>query len=160
MHERSVQSDFLLIILRQLLQSRPDLKVILMSATLDAEKFSSYFQRCPVISIPGRTFPVEVSKCYGGLFVPWALICVVMAKKGAYLPDERMTKCMLSMLSHSSWPGNNMKRQQIKGKKGNITFLYSVLLLLVFSPCKSKRDNMPDMHFVAFSPKKYFVVFM
>ncbi|KAH3725266.1 hypothetical protein DPMN_051100, partial [Dreissena polymorpha] len=59
-HERSVQSDFLLIILRQLLTKRSDLKVILMSATLDAEKFSSYFKHCPVINIPGRTFPVKV----------------------------------------------------------------------------------------------------
>ncbi|XP_060558929.1 ATP-dependent RNA helicase dhx29-like [Ruditapes philippinarum] len=59
-HERSVQSDFLLIILQQLLKQRSDLKVILMSATLDADKFSAYFSHCPVINIPGRTFPVEV----------------------------------------------------------------------------------------------------
>ncbi|KAI0233182.1 ATP-dependent RNA helicase DHX29 [Lamellibrachia satsuma] len=60
-HERSVQSDFLLVILRKLLQEgRRDLKVILMSATLDADKFSSYFHHCPVVNIPGRTFPVEV----------------------------------------------------------------------------------------------------
>ncbi|PIK57382.1 putative ATP-dependent RNA helicase DHX29 [Apostichopus japonicus] len=59
-HERSVQSDFLLIILRKLLQVRKDLKVILMSATMESSKFSSYFQRCPIINIPGRTFPVEV----------------------------------------------------------------------------------------------------
>jgi len=59
-HERSVQSDFLLIILQQVMKVRPDLKVILMSATLDADKFSSYFRHCPVLSIPGRTFPVEV----------------------------------------------------------------------------------------------------
>ena len=60
-HERSVQSDFLLIVLRNLLcEGRRDLKVILMSATMDADKFSSYFHRCPVVNIPGRTFPVEV----------------------------------------------------------------------------------------------------
>lgn len=60
MHERSVQSDFLLVILKRLMLKRPDLKVILMSATLDSEKFSGYFQHCPVINIPGRTFPVQV----------------------------------------------------------------------------------------------------
>lgn len=60
-HERSVESDFLLIILRELLESRSEIKVILMSATLDAEKFSAYFKHCPVISIPGRTFPVQVN---------------------------------------------------------------------------------------------------
>ncbi|KAK1883868.1 ATP-dependent RNA helicase dhx29 [Dissostichus eleginoides] len=60
-HERSVQSDFLLTILKDVVMKRSDLKLILMSATVDCQKFSSYFNRCPVISIPGRTFPVEVS---------------------------------------------------------------------------------------------------
>lgn len=59
-HERSIESDFLLIILKSLLEVRPDLKVILMSATLDAERLSAYFGGCPTISVPGRTFPVEV----------------------------------------------------------------------------------------------------
>ncbi|XP_043920360.1 ATP-dependent RNA helicase DHX29 [Protopterus annectens] len=59
-HERSVQSDFLLIILKELLQKRLDLHLILMSATVDSDKFAKYFGHCPVISIPGRTFPVEV----------------------------------------------------------------------------------------------------
>ncbi|XP_060072709.1 ATP-dependent RNA helicase DHX29-like isoform X2 [Ylistrum balloti] len=59
-HERSVQSDFLLIILRRLLSVRTDLKIILMSATLDSDKFSAYFHHCSVINIPGRTFPVAV----------------------------------------------------------------------------------------------------
>ncbi|XP_067658403.1 ATP-dependent RNA helicase dhx29-like [Haliotis asinina] len=59
-HERSVQSDFLMIVVKEILNQRRDLKVILMSATLDSEKFSAYFSHCPVISIPGRTFPVEV----------------------------------------------------------------------------------------------------
>ncbi|XP_069688827.1 putative ATP-dependent RNA helicase DHX57 [Periplaneta americana] len=58
-HERSEESDFLLLILRDLLPFRPDLKVILMSATLNAALFSSYFEQVPTIEIPGRTFPVE-----------------------------------------------------------------------------------------------------
>ncbi|TIA91229.1 hypothetical protein E3P99_01191 [Wallemia hederae] len=61
-HERSIESDFLLIVLKSLLQQRKDLKIILMSATVDSEKISTYFGGCPVISVPGRTFPVEV--CY------------------------------------------------------------------------------------------------
>ncbi|CAG9819856.1 unnamed protein product [Phaedon cochleariae] len=52
-------SDFLLLILKELLQVRPDLKVILMSATMNASLFSEYFGDIPVIEIPGRTFPVE-----------------------------------------------------------------------------------------------------
>ncbi|KAL9086441.1 MAG: hypothetical protein Q9159_004153 [Coniocarpon cinnabarinum] len=58
-HERSIETDFLLIILHKLLQSRPELRVILMSATVDADKFSKYFYRAPVLNVPGRTFPVN-----------------------------------------------------------------------------------------------------
>ncbi|GIJ98894.1 hypothetical protein Aspvir_001016 [Aspergillus viridinutans] len=59
-HERSIDSDFLLIVLRRLMQKRPDLKLILMSATLEAQRFSSYLGGVPVLNIPGRTFPVEM----------------------------------------------------------------------------------------------------
>lgn len=59
-HERSIQSDFLLIIVRELLVRRPALRLVLMSATLNAELFSSYFSGAPSLAIPGRTFPVEV----------------------------------------------------------------------------------------------------
>ena len=58
-HERSEESDFLLMILRDTLKKRPDLRVILMSATVNADLFSSYFSGCPVLEIPGRTFPVQ-----------------------------------------------------------------------------------------------------
>jgi ATP-dependent RNA helicase DHX29 len=59
-HERSIDSDFLLIVLRRLMLERPDLKVVLMSATLDAERFSNYLGGAPICNVPGRTFPVEV----------------------------------------------------------------------------------------------------
>ncbi|CAG4996985.1 unnamed protein product [Parnassius apollo] len=58
-HERSEESDFLLLILRDLIKVRKDLTVILMSATLNADLFSDYFNKVPVLEIPGRTFPVE-----------------------------------------------------------------------------------------------------
>ncbi|KAI9811170.1 MAG: hypothetical protein M1827_005621 [Pycnora praestabilis] len=58
-HERSIDSDFLLIILRKLVLRCPDLKVILMSATVDAQRFSSYLNGAPILTVPGRTFPVE-----------------------------------------------------------------------------------------------------
>ncbi|XP_004523655.1 putative ATP-dependent RNA helicase DHX57 [Ceratitis capitata] len=58
-HERSEESDFLLMILKDLLKQRHDLKVILMSATLNAKLFSDYFGGAPVLEIPGRTFHVE-----------------------------------------------------------------------------------------------------
>ncbi len=59
-HERSLNIDFLLGFLRQLLPKRPDLKVIVTSATIDAERFSKHFDGAPVIEVSGRTFPVEV----------------------------------------------------------------------------------------------------
>ncbi|KAF8973905.1 P-loop containing nucleoside triphosphate hydrolase protein [Flammula alnicola] len=59
-HERTIESDFLLIVLKSLLIERPNLKVILMSATVDAEKISSYFGNCETLHVPGRTFPVNV----------------------------------------------------------------------------------------------------
>ena len=59
-HERSEESDFLLMIIRDLLPKRPKLKILLMSATLNASSFASYFKdKVPVIDIPGRTFPVK-----------------------------------------------------------------------------------------------------
>ncbi|RYO83781.1 hypothetical protein DL764_009424 [Monosporascus ibericus] len=59
-HERSIDSDFLLIVLKKLLLRRKDLKVVLMSATVDAEKFSKYLGGAPILNVPGRTFPVQV----------------------------------------------------------------------------------------------------
>lgn len=59
-HERSIESDFLLIVLKSLLSQRSDLKIILMSATVDADKLSNYFNECPTLHVPGRTFPVDV----------------------------------------------------------------------------------------------------
>lgn len=53
-HERSEESDFLLLILRDLMKVRKDLTVILMSATLNADLFSDYFGKVPVLEIPGE----------------------------------------------------------------------------------------------------------
>ncbi|WP_194755562.1 ATP-dependent RNA helicase HrpA [Aliidiomarina indica] len=59
-HERSLNIDFLLGVLRQLIDKRPDLKVIITSATIETERFSKHFNNAPVIEVSGRTFPVEV----------------------------------------------------------------------------------------------------
>lgn len=58
-HERGMNEDFLLIVLKDLLSRRPELRLVLMSATLDAELFSSYFGGATVINIPGFTYPVR-----------------------------------------------------------------------------------------------------
>jgi ATP-dependent helicase HrpA len=59
-HERSLNIDFLLGYLKQLLPKRPDLKVIITSATIDPERFAEHFNNAPVINVSGRTYPVEV----------------------------------------------------------------------------------------------------
>ncbi|SPO38961.1 probable Putative DEAH-box ATP-dependent helicase UM11114 [Pseudozyma flocculosa] len=57
-HERSVDSDFLLLELREVLKRNPKIKVVLMSATINQETFADYFAGAPCLEIPGRTFPV------------------------------------------------------------------------------------------------------
>jgi ATP-dependent helicase HrpA len=59
-HERSLNVDFLLGYLKQLLPRRPDLKVIITSATIDTERFARHFDGAPVVEVSGRTYPVEV----------------------------------------------------------------------------------------------------
>ncbi|RUM93292.1 MAG: ATP-dependent RNA helicase HrpA [Thiomicrospira sp.] len=59
-HERSINIDFLLGILKKLLPKRPDLKLIITSATIDTERFASFFEGAPIIEVSGRTYPVEV----------------------------------------------------------------------------------------------------
>lgn len=59
-HERSLNIDFILGYLRQLLPRRPDLKVIVTSATIDVDRFSAHFNDAPVIEVSGRSYPVEV----------------------------------------------------------------------------------------------------
>lgn len=59
-HERTLNTDILFGLIKEVLVKRPDLKLIVMSATLDAEKFQQYFFGAPRLDIPGRTFPVDV----------------------------------------------------------------------------------------------------
>ncbi|KAG7136453.1 pre-mRNA-splicing factor ATP-dependent RNA helicase like protein [Verticillium longisporum] len=59
-HERTLATDILMALLKNVAQRRPDLKIIVMSATLDAQKFQRYFNDAPLLAVPGRTFPVEI----------------------------------------------------------------------------------------------------
>ncbi|KAI4716192.1 pre-mRNA-splicing factor ATP-dependent RNA helicase PRP43 [Aureobasidium sp. EXF-10727] len=59
-HERTLATDILMGLLKEVAQRRPDLKIIIMSATLDAEKFQKYFNDAPLLAVPGRTHPVEI----------------------------------------------------------------------------------------------------
>ena len=59
-HERTTQTDILMGLLKELMEKSPHLKVVVMSATLDADKFQKFFDGAPLLRVPGRTFPVEV----------------------------------------------------------------------------------------------------
>lgn len=85
-HEREKVTDFILIVLRDILGEYPNLKVILMSATIDSDMFSDYFGNCPVIKVPGRMFDVKVYHL--------AEILTVM---------EYKTDCMNDYMHHYKW---------------------------------------------------------
>lgn len=59
-HERTLATDILMALLKQISERRKDLKIIIMSATLDAQKFQKYFNNAPLLTVPGRTHPVEI----------------------------------------------------------------------------------------------------
>lgn len=58
-HERDVNSDFIMVVLRDMIHMYPDLRLILMSATIDTTLFSDYYNGCPVVEVPGRAYPVQ-----------------------------------------------------------------------------------------------------
>ncbi|KAJ2237393.1 DEAH-box ATP-dependent RNA helicase prp43 [Coemansia sp. RSA 485] len=59
-HERTLNTDILMSLVKSIATKRPDIKIVVMSATLDSEKFQKYFYDAPLLTVPGRTFPVEV----------------------------------------------------------------------------------------------------
>ncbi|KAL2886095.1 Pre-mRNA-splicing factor ATP-dependent RNA helicase-like protein cdc28 [Ceratocystis lukuohia] len=59
-HERTVHTDILLALVKDLARARPDLKLLIASATMNAEKFARYFGDCPIFSVPGRRYPVDI----------------------------------------------------------------------------------------------------
>ncbi|KAJ3409007.1 ATPdependent RNA helicase [Chytridiales sp. JEL 0842] len=105
-HERSLDSDFLLMVLRDLLVIRPDIKVILMSATLNAELFAGYFGGAPTVHIPGRTFPVKV------MYLEDALGAVNYKVQGA--DYTRKPNPPLLNRNHKHPPKNQQQQQGIK----------------------------------------------
>ena len=75
-HERTLHTDILLSLIKDLSRARDDLKVIISSATLDAEKFSEYFDSAPIINIPGRRYQVDIlyTKAPEGDYVEAAVV--------------------------------------------------------------------------------------
>lgn len=109
-HEREKVTDFLLIAIRDAIKTNPHLKVILMSATLDSEQFSRYFENCPVINVPGRMFDVEIMHL-GDVLVSTGYKTKEMTK---YMSDNPLPKIlrtsqnMASIAESHKENGNNM----------------------------------------------------
>ncbi|ELR52652.1 Putative ATP-dependent RNA helicase DHX34 [Bos mutus] len=99
-HERHLHNDFLLGVLQRLLPQRPDLKVVLMSATINISLFSSYFSNAPVVQVPGRLFPIteafvsqpqeaEPTTSKSEKLDPRPFLRVLEAIDNKYPPEER-----------------------------------------------------------------------
>uniref|UniRef100_A0A452UC67 Putative ATP-dependent RNA helicase DHX57 n=1 Tax=Ursus maritimus TaxID=29073 RepID=A0A452UC67_URSMA len=125
-HERTEESDFLLLVLKDIVLQRPTLQVILMSATLNAELFSEYFSSCPVITIPGRTFPVDQ------FFLEDAIaVTRYVLQDGS--PYMRSTK--------------QMTKEKLKARRSRTAFEEveeDLRLSLHLQPQDSVRDAVPD----------------
>ncbi|KAF5277617.1 hypothetical protein FQA39_LY06110 [Lamprigera yunnana] len=124
-HERSEESDFLLLILKELLKERSDLKVILMSATLKSTLFSNYFGSVPIIEIPGRTFPVEQFFLEDILDVTDYILeentqYTRKLNSSEKLNDELEAQLQISAVEHSALP-----KDQIKDEKLSISQLFA-----------------------------------
>lgn len=110
-HERDLNTDFLLIILKDLLRRRGSLKLVLMSATLNAAQFSDFFGGCPTVSIPGRAQPVQEYRLEDALRVTGHLVLEGSdcAKKSSPRDrggdDDRMSKTTLRRL-YPDYPKN------------------------------------------------------
>jgi ATP-dependent RNA helicase DHX8/PRP22 len=85
--ERTIHTDVLFGLMKKAVKKRKDLKLIVTSATLEAEKFSEYFNGCPIFTIPGRTHPVTIlyAKAPEQDYLDAALI-TVMQVRGARMP--------------------------------------------------------------------------
>jgi ATP-dependent helicase HrpA len=117
-HERSLNIDFLLGYLKTILKRRPELKIIISSATLDAESFAAFFDDAPVIGVEGRTFPIEDQ------FLPPRLdedtpdhIARAVRSISEYddegdilvfLPGEREIRDAANKLEGQKWPGTEI----------------------------------------------------
>lgn len=100
-HERSLNIDFLLGFLKQLLPKRPDLKLIITSATIDVERFSKHFNDAPIIEVSGRSYPVEVQ--YHPLF-----------NDDPEEADASLNESVLAAVEHS------ISLDKVKGNTGDV----------------------------------------
>ncbi len=165
-HERSLNIDFILGYLKRLKQRRPELKIIISSATLDAENFSEFFDNAPILTIEGRTFPVddyflppnedEELSAHIGRAVRWISDIDDKGDILVFLPGEREirdTACLLA--------GNNIANSEILPLFGRLSISEQQR---VFAPSQQRRIilatnvaetsiTIPNIHYVIDSGK-------
>lgn len=99
-------ADVLFGLMKQVLRARPDLRLIITSATLDTSRFSAHFGGCPIYAVPGRLFPVEVlyatkdpKRFCTKLFAwPGVCVCAAFTHDGSVLqPKLLLLKCLLTL---------------------------------------------------------------
>ncbi len=78
-HERTLHTDILFGLVKDIVRFRPDLKLLISSATLDSDKFSQFFDDAPIFRIPGRRYPVEIYYTKVHIFIPCT--CITRALK-------------------------------------------------------------------------------
>ncbi|PSS29226.1 ATP-dependent RNA helicase [Actinidia chinensis var. chinensis] len=123
-HERSLNTDLLLALLKELLFQRPDLRLIIMSATVDANKLSDYFYGCGTFHVVGRSFPVEINYvpgAYGGTsstlkpssgnFAPYVYDVVKLATEIHNSENQGAILAFLTSQMEVEWACENFKSQ-------------------------------------------------
>ena len=141
-HERSLNIDFLLGIMRRLLDDRPDLKLVITSATLDTEKFSKAFRNAPVIQVSGRMYPVEVEyrvpdreEAEDKDYVDQAVEAVEYLRRGkppgdvlVFMPTEQDILETCRMLEGRKWPAVKVLPLFSRLPAGQQRLVYTVTL--------------------------------
>ncbi|KAK6362941.1 hypothetical protein TWF730_000392 [Orbilia blumenaviensis] len=134
-HERSIESDFLLLVLKKLLAVRQDLKVILMSATVDANKFSEYLDNAPVFQIPGRTFPVRTFYLEDAVELSGFVLSDDSARRNRRQADEFDIDAIeeTGPASASSYEGYSLQTRKTMARFDEWTINYELIVQLLGS---------------------------
>ena len=107
-HERDKFADFLLIMLRDLLPSKPHLHLVLMSATLNVALFTDYFHGCPLIQVPGYTYPVQVSRLLTHAITGHTITGHNNRASPGIVILSYLPTCIASLHDRSTLAGNNL----------------------------------------------------